>query len=296
MEKIAILVAIYNGRKWLDEQLTSILQQAEVEVDIFISVDLSSDSSYEYICDKYSSFNNIFILPYGMRYGSAGKNFYRLILDVDFTGYNYIAFADQDDIWYQNKLTRAVSLLANTEYDAYSSNVLAFWESGKECVIDKAQPQVKYDYLFEAAGPGCTYVFKNKLAQNFKSFIFENNLAKTVVLHDWLLYAYARANEYRWYIDEEPSMLYRQHSNNEVGANNNIRAAYKRIKLSRQGWYRTEILKLSNMFCKNTNKIFNSLNENGLFNRLYLLMNVKNLRRRNRDRLAIAILLLFNIM
>lgn len=296
MDKIAVLVAVYNGRKWVDEQLNSILEQSEVKLDLFISVDQSSDDSYDYLIEKYSLLNNVFFLPYGNRYGSAGKNFYRLILDVDFKKYEYIAFADQDDIWYKDKLFDAVSTLKNTEYDAYSSNVLAFWENGKKCLIDKAQPQVEYDYLFEAAGPGCTYVFKNKLALNFKHFLRENDNARDVVLHDWLLYAYARSNGYKWYINKDPSMLYRQHSNNEVGANNNLRAAYKRIKLSRQGWYRTEILKLNNLFENKTNNLACALNKKGMRNKLYIIMNVKKLRRRNRDRFAIAILILFDLI
>lgn len=296
MEKIAVLLAVYNGRKWIDEQLNSILEQDHLQKDIFISVDLSDDGSFQYLVDKYSYLDNIYILPYGERYGSAGNNFYRLVLDVDFSSYDYISFADQDDIWNKTKLSTAVSTIKRTGCDAYSSNVTAFWENGKQCLIDKAQPQVEYDFLFEAAGPGCTYVFKNELAVNFKNFLRTNSDARGVVLHDWLLYAYARSNGYNWFISKEPSMLYRQHSNNEVGANNNFKAACKRIKLSRQGWYRGEVLKLATMFIDKHSKLLHVLNTRNLASKFYLIINVLRLRRRNRDRFAIAIFIFFNLM
>jgi len=296
MKKIAVLLAAYNGRKWIDEQLKSIFEQVNVQMDVYISVDLSTDNSYEYFIDTYSSLNNVFILPYGNRYGAAGKNFYRLVLDVDFAGYDYVAFADQDDIWNRDKFSKAVSSLESMNIDAYSSNVTAFWESGKQCLIDKAQPQVEYDFLFEAAGPGCTYVFKKDLALNFQKFLRNNIDAQDVVLHDWLLYAYARSNGYQWFIDKNPSMLYRQHSNNEVGANNNIKAALKRIKKAREGWYRNEVLKLCNVFKFNNEEIISALIQGSFLKRIYLIASVKRFRRRNRDRFAIALFILFKLL
>ncbi|MCV5197981.1 hypothetical protein OFM41_31575, partial [Escherichia coli] len=76
---------------------------------------------------------------------------------------------------------------------AYSSNIIAFWEDGRKCLIDKAQKQVKYDYLFEAAGPGCTYVLTNELCDSFKKFYLKHSdEVGKVTLHDWMIYAYAR--------------------------------------------------------------------------------------------------------
>ena len=296
MEKIAVLLAVYNGREWIDEQLNSILQQKNVDLDVYISVDLSTDGSYEYLVANYSSYPQVTILPYGIRYGSAGKNFYRLVLDVNVEEYDFVSFADQDDIWNKKKLEQAINILTNNGFDAYSSNVVAFWDDGKKCLIDKAQPQVEYDYLFEAAGPGCTYVFNKDLCLNFQSFLLNYQNAKNIELHDWLLYAFARAGGFSWYIDKNAYMLYRQHSNNQVGANTNIKAAWKRIKLVKDGWYKNEILSLAEMFLSAPDCVYTALKENKLHHRLFLLKKVCSLRRRNRDRLVLFMLLFLNIL
>ncbi|MGJ7781546.1 hypothetical protein [Escherichia coli] len=46
MKRIAILLAAYNGARWLEEQISSILQQTNVEVTIYVSIDLSNDETY----------------------------------------------------------------------------------------------------------------------------------------------------------------------------------------------------------------------------------------------------------
>lgn len=294
MKKVAVLLAVYNGKKWIDEQLESILNQENVNVDIYISIDKSTDGSYEYIVSNYNK-NNIYILPYGERYGSAGKNFYRLVRDVNFSEYDFVSFADQDDIWHTDKLATAISTIDLKSIDAYSSNVIAFWEDGQSVVIDKAQPQLSYDYFFEAAGPGCTYVFNNPLAQAFKDFINNRAPDELAELHDWLLYAFARANGYKWYIDPKPGMLYRQHESNQVGANNSLKMWIKRIQLIRSGWYRGEVTKLIKLFCNSTD-LKNLITDSKSFKNNYKLSRlIDQLRRRQRDRVILYLSFLINI-
>ena len=163
-KKIAVLLASYNGVKYIKEQVDSILNQKEVDVTIFISDDLSTDKTIEYLQDIYKDFKNIVYLPSGSKFGGAGKNFFRLIRDVDFSSFDFISFVDQDDIWYDDKLIRAINTIKDKQIDAYSSNVLAFWEDGKEMIINKSSLQARYDYIFEAAGPGCTYVLKKRFS------------------------------------------------------------------------------------------------------------------------------------
>lgn len=225
MFNICVLLSVYNGVQWLETQVHSILAQEKVDVNIFISLDISSDNSLV-ICQNLAQMHEkIVLLPYGQRFGSAGQNFFRLIHDIDFTDYDYIAFADQDDIWLPNKLSSAIEKLKQTNSDGYSSNVTAFWEDGQEKQIDKAQPQRQWDFLFEAAGPGCTYVLTNKLATEIQ-YIVRNRYYdfKSVYLHDWFMYAFARSKGYQWVIDSTPYMRYRQHSSNEVGVNKGFKA------------------------------------------------------------------------
>ncbi|RYI21301.1 MAG: SDR family NAD(P)-dependent oxidoreductase, partial [Acetobacteraceae bacterium] len=92
----------------------------------------------------------------------------------------------------------------------YSSNVVAFWESGRELWVDKAQPQREQDHLFEAAGPGCTYVLTSELALAAQALAREqSSLLARLKYHDWLVYALARARGWRWVIDPESRLRYR---------------------------------------------------------------------------------------
>ncbi|WP_312193288.1 glycosyltransferase [Sphingobacterium sp.] len=295
MNKVAVLLAVYNGRTWVDEQLESILAQVEVNLDVFVSIDLSTDGSWDYLTEKYSSYKNVYFLPYGDKYGSAGKNFYRLVLDVNFDDYNYISFADQDDIWYANKLQHAIETIENKNVDAYSSNVLAFWDDGRTCLIDKAQPQTAFDYYFEAAGPGCTYVFAKKLGTAFREFLLSNKSAQDVTLHDWLIYAFARANNYKWYIDAVPGMRYRQHSSNQVGANISYKMWVKRIKLVNSGWYRKEVFKLVKLFETRFYPLRGITNQRNFKNSIMLIPFVFKFRRRLRDKIVLGVLLMLNL-
>jgi rhamnosyltransferase len=237
MPKIAIFLAAYNGMEWINQQLQSILMQIDVEVSVFISIDPSSDGTLQWCSELAAQDKRIKVLSPTVRFGGAAKNFFHLIREVDFSTYDYIAFADQDDIWLPNKLSRACEVLSKTHADAYSSNVMAFWEDGRESLIIKSQPQVKWDFLFEAAGPGCTYVFTRALAISFKAKLNERwSLAQSIELHDWLLYAFARANQFKWVIDDCANMRYRQHEKNQVGVNQGWQAKKQRLSKLFSGW------------------------------------------------------------
>ncbi|MGZ5029198.1 MAG: glycosyltransferase [Methylobacter sp.] len=235
--KIAVLLAAYNGQEYIEEQLDSILNQKDIDVSIFISIDLSTDNTYEW-CLEFSHLHaNVMILHYGAQFGGAAKNFFRLIRDVDFSTFDYISFSDQDDIWLLDKLIRAVNKIKETNSNGYSSNVMAFWLTGKRKLVEKSQPQRAWDYLFEAAGPGCTYVLSVDLASEIKKAVVKNwPEINKIGLHDWFIYAYARANGFNWFIDAWPSLLYRQHLDNQVGANKGWKAFSYRLKKVVGGW------------------------------------------------------------
>ena len=296
-KKIAVLLASYNGVKYIKEQVDSILNKKEVDVTIFISDDLSTDKTIEYLQDIYKDFKNIAYLPSGSKFGGAGKNFFRLIRDVDFSSFDFISFVDQDDIWYEDKLIRAIKTIEDKQLDAYSSNVLAFWEDGKEMVINKSSSQARYDYLFEAAGPGCTYVLKKDLAISLQKFISENweNVNK-VELHDWFIYAFARENNYKWHIDEKPSMRYRQHTSNQVGANDGLKAKLKRLKKVFSSWYREEIIKIIKVLrLENKYKFSKYILNKSYINNLLLLKYSFEFRRNKKEKLFLSLLILLGI-
>lgn len=237
LPSVAVCLAAFNGTHWLSEQLDSIFMQTGVAVTVFISVDQSSDGTEEWVDQASQKNSRIVVLPHGERFGGAARNFFRLLRELDFSGFDYVSFADQDDIWLSDKLVRAHQTLLNTGADAYSSNVIAFWSSGRKTLIRKSQPQQRWDFLFEAAGPGCTYVMKRALTSSIQELLKNHwDDVQQVGLHDWFSYAFARANGYKWVIDDYAGMLYRQHEENEVGVNLGWRASIHRARKVLSGW------------------------------------------------------------
>ena len=284
--KVAVLLALYNGMKWINEQVNSILNQKKVHVHIFISIDPSNDGSQEWAQKLACTNKQVTLLETNEKYGSAAPNFFRLIKDVDFSDYDFIAYADQDDIWNKNKLYRAIQIIKNNNYDAYSSNVIAFWPDGDKKLIKKSQAQVKWDFLFESAGPGCTFVLTKTLALDLKKFIIKNSKEmKLVWLHDWFTYAFARSNNYKWYIDEKPSLLYRQHLGNQVGANKGLSAIIYRAKFILAGKAMKQSSLLASLLDLENNSFVKKWHNHSRLGFLKLARHAKQCRRKPTDRL-----------
>ncbi|AMW84956.1 Alpha-L-Rha alpha-1,3-L-rhamnosyltransferase [Pseudomonas yamanorum] len=293
---MAVLLAAYNGTQWLQDQVDSILNQHGVDVTLFVSVDVSSDGTEGWFEELSKQDKRVRLLPYGMKFGGAAKNFFRLIRDVDFSNFDYISFSDQDDIWIDDKLSTAHEKLSNSEYLAYSCNVTAFWPDGRQVILDKSQKQREYDFVFEAAGPGCSYVLSVSQALRFKAFLVENwSVANEVSLHDWLAYAWYRSNKIAWFIDPSSKILYRQHSNNQVGANKGIKALVARLALMRSGWYRNEISKISSLLSAHLPQLPVALVRRGEVPFSFLVKNINSTRRRFRDRVLLAVVIVFGI-
>jgi len=293
LPKIAVCLAAFNGKQHIADQLKSILNQAEVEVTIYVSVDLSSDNTtalVESFCNKDV---RVILLNDNERYGSAAKNFFSLLRDGQFEAFDYVALSDQDDIWQVDKLSHAVHKISENNVDAYSSNVTAFWPNGKEKLIDKAQTQQQFDYMFESAGPGCTFVLTKRVALELQQYLIANQeKCQQVALHDWFIYAFARSKGFKWFIDSESHMLYRQHADNVIGANVGFKAKCVRWKKLREGWLIKQALLIADILGYTDAWPISKLKRYSLLDRLVLLINVKKLRRRLRDRVALALFLL----
>jgi rhamnosyltransferase len=293
--KVAVLLAAYNGMAWIEEQLASIQAQTAVNASIFISVDTSTDGTDEFCVEYQNSHRNVTVLPSVARFGGAARNFFRLLRDVDLSSFEYVAFADQDDIWKPEKLKRGISLLGAGLCDGYSSNVIAFWPDGRTALVDKAQPQVAWDYVFEAAGPGCTYILTQSLASEFKKSLVANwQQAQQVSLHDWYCYAFARGNGYRWHIDPQPGLYYRQHSNNQIGVNSGLKAVKARLSHIRSGWWFSQIRLISSLVQPRGGLAM--IASNGRISFVRLACMARQCRRRGRDQLLFAMICLLELV
>ena len=283
--RVAVLLAAYNGMQWIEEQLASILAQSAVQITVHISVDASDDGT-EGWCENFAARHaHVFLLPTGIRFGGASRNFFRLIRDVDLQEYDYVSFADQDDVWHVDKLQRAISSMRERSVDACSSNVTAFWEDGRTQLLNKAQPQTRWDFLFEAAGPGCTYVLSAPLVQAMKqSMLAQWSGLQEVSLHDWYCYAFARSHGFRWYIDPHPSMDYRQHESNQVGANTGLGTMIARYKTIHDGWWFTQVALIARLTGQSSDPFVGSWLALRRWQLIRLSFSSWHCRRRVRDR------------
>lgn len=295
--EFAVLLASFNGLLWIDEQVTSILQQEGVNVTIFVSDDASRDGTREWLERRTAQDSRMKLLPRSLRFGGAAKNFFRLIRDVEFSHFDYVALADQDDVWMPGKLRAAHNLLGVTGTFAYSSNVTAFWPDGRQKITEKACAQRDYDFLFESAGPGCTYVLNANAAGNCKSFLIANwTEVNAIALHDWFLYAWFRASKLTWCIDENSYVQYRQHQANQVGVNFGFKAAVNRFKLMQKKWYRGEVGKIAALALMKNDIIVAGIGKNGGAVSLDVLWRYgRQFRRRTRDRFYLLVLVIFGI-
>lgn len=299
--KVAVLMATYNGIEWISVQVDSVLSQQGVDLKLFVSDDCSTDSTRHWIRKLADSDGRVVLLPQIDRMGSAGKNFYRLICDVNLEGFDYISFADQDDVWHLNKLARHVALIKEQSAECISSNVMAFWPDGFEKLICKSQPQKKWDFIFESAGPGCSFLMTPWLVFKIREQLQSaSSVARCVVMHDWLAYAICRANNRKWVIDSIPSLRYRQHTNNVIGANSGVNAIFARLHKIRQGWYREEVSKICKVCAGinsdiNLNKLAKIIQKRTFLSQMQLLIFAGNARRKLTDRFVLILTILLFI-
>ena len=288
--KIAIILAAYNGMKYISIQIESILRQVNVELKIFISVDKSTDGT-EYFLKKWAlSEPRLILLPFGQFFGGAGPNFYRLLRDVDISGFDYLSFSDQDDIWHPEKLWRAHYLMADKKAVGYSSNFTAFWPSGKARLVNKAWPQRTWDFLFESAGPGCTYVLDSSLALQLQQLLRSaDKKVLSVDYHDWLTYAFARAHNYPWVIDAWSSMQYRQHAHNQIGVNSGWRSFWLRVRKILNGYGFEQSLLIADLVQASSLPVVHRGLRGGRLGYLWLALRATQCRRRRLDQILFFI-------
>lgn len=291
-DSVLVLVATRNGARWIDEQLDSLFGQVEVSVSVVASDDGSTDDTLARLLARASSNALIVLDPAAERLGSANRNFLRLIRDAPLGDATHVALADQDDVWDRDKCRKACDAMARLGVDAYSSDVTAFWPDGRQAYVRKSYAPRAHDHLFESAGPGCTFVIRRETFDALRSWVKLNyDGLRDASVHDWLIYAYGRTQGWRWYIDPRSTLRYRQHRDNEFGANAGARAGLRRIGRVLRGAYRQDVLRIAGLV-GDASWVSEALRRFHLRDRLRLATSARDFRRRPRDQLVLAILLL----
>ena len=300
---IAVLLATFNGERFICEQIDSILFQSGVRTTIYARDDGSTDGTRA-ILDRYvAAFPGrvVRLADAQRRFGAACENFFSMLVELQQAPHDYFAFADQDDIWLSDKLDRAVRQIVANDASGYASNLTAFSEQDQsEWVIRKDYPQRRSDYLFQSASAGCTYVFDAEVVRLIASRIGSvDEHDWSGMSHDWLCYAICRSHGLSWFIDDWSGIRYRQHALNQFGAMPGFSGVLKRLALVRRGWYR-DVLMRNRCFLNPENaadqSILRRIERFNLRDRLWLALHATELRREPRAQLGLAVALLAGLL
>lgn len=220
---VDILLATYNGSRFVGEQIESIRRQTYMNWRLLVSDDCSTDGTLDVVKQFARTDSRIQIVSEGIKHGGAKENFFSLMRHSDS---RYCMFCDQDDVWLPGKIAntfdlmrrlegehRDVPLLVFTDMKVVDGNLATIHESF-ECFssIDPSRsrfPQV----IAQSLGAGCTMMVNAET----RDISLKIGSTDDVIMHDWWITLVAAAFGHIAYLDEATS-LYRQHGMNELGA------------------------------------------------------------------------------
>ena len=214
---ISVVVATFNGERFLREQLDSILAQTIPPAEIVVVDDGSADGTMA-ILEAYASADPRFRIHRNEANLGYVRNFER---GMRLATSGLVALSDQDDVWLPHKLATLCSRLGDGLI-VYSDSELVD-ERGRRLGrrMSDLKNQIGYDsclmYAVGAWAPGHTMLFRRELVERCLPF-------PTLVTHDYWLGFVATCHGAIRYVDE-PLVLYRQHPGNVIGADTRARKA-----------------------------------------------------------------------
>ena len=282
---VVVLMTTYNGEKFIASQIESIINQKNINLKLIISDDKSNDETQKVLYTFKKKYPKIIELVFQKkRIGSAGKHFFHLIEKVKLNNsIDFVCLSDQDDEWFEDKIIKSINLLNQTNTFGYSSNYYLKNKSSLK-LYDKISKQKLYDYFFESPGPGCTFTLSKSLFLTFQAKI-RKDFPRNITYHDWLIYSFARSNNFNWVIDDNPSINYRQHDNNVIGENISVKAKAKRVKLLFNGWWLKQIKNILIWLNNDKSKKFYNKFFYKRYRCLKLIFIIKHCRRKKFDAL-----------
>lgn len=207
---ICVMMSTYNGEKYIEQQIGSIVNQKDVNVNLLIRDDGSSDRTIEIINRLKESYGNITLIE-GKNLGCK-RSFLELLysrVDADF-----YAFADQDDVWYESKMAKCYDEIKNEDGPALvctnlmavdsELNVHGILYSNES--IERMKVESKYNYLSNMQG--CVMFWNRALQDIIISYRPQKN-----VEHDIWVCSVANSVGINKILPE-PLIKYRRHSNN----------------------------------------------------------------------------------
>jgi glycosyltransferase involved in cell wall biosynthesis len=234
-ERVAVLLAAYNGAGFIAEQLDSILAQRYPHVDIYIRDDGSSDGTPEIVASYQKEYpKRITVIKDDKGNLGVVGNFNELLSRVDAA---YYMLSDQDDIWIPEKTDVLLDLMRRAERDEPGVPVLAHSDL---MLVDEANRSIAQSfYRYESLRPD--------LWKDIDSIVFQNVVTGAAAMinraareravpiprhapvHDWWLAGIA-AGFGRIVYTSEVTVRYRQHGENIVGAQSALRSIFNRVR------------------------------------------------------------------
>lgn len=223
--RVAVIISTYNGEKYLQEQIDSILSQSSVDVEIFIRDDGSTDSTKTLLSEYVANYVNIHV-DFGSNIGYPKSFFLELFKAGEF---DYYSFSDQDDYWDHQKLYKACMMLSNFSLNksgVYYSNLEVCNKDLIPIKVTKFEERKKTleSVTTRRSIAGCTMVINRELY----TIIVKNQDPNVVVgSHDNYIISLCYAIGGQVICDKTPYIKHRQHSSNTSGATNSV---IKRIR------------------------------------------------------------------
>ena len=222
---VEILLATRNGSEYLEAQIESVFQQSYPHWCILAHDDGSVDSTVDILLGFARKHPDKFrVIQDGLVTGSAARNFNHLLAH---STANYVMFCDQDDFWFPDKVGLSINRCLELELEYGSSLPLAIFSD--LCVADcnlrlinsslfahqKTSPSLAYDAIslsIRNCVTGCT------LLLNRSAVKCAYPVPSSSLMHDWWCGLRVLSSGGRLVCLEYPTILYRQHGGNSVGA------------------------------------------------------------------------------
>lgn len=220
-DRVEILLATYNGEHYLREQLESILNQDYDDWIIHACDDASTDRTYEILEEYRDKYPHKFIINKNqIGLGSAKKNFMNLIRN---SSCDYVMCCDQDDVWLPSKVSLTLQemkkneqeempVLVHTDLKVVDSKLQVMSESFFEHSNFRKEFELN-EILIQNFVTGCTMMMNRPMVELMSRV---DDCGK-ILMHDWVASVLATSIGKVAFVDE-PTMLYRQHAINSVGA------------------------------------------------------------------------------
>lgn len=246
MAQIDILMAVYNGERFVAQQIDSILAQGFSDWRLVIQDDCSADRTLE-ICEGYAQKHpgKIVCLRRAENSGAADRNFYSLMAKAEAP---YVMFCDHDDVWLPDKVGATFAKMRELERE-YGEDVPLLVHTDltvvEETLAVRAPSMAKLQKLntrpsfsqlvVQNMVTGCTVMVNRCLLARI------GTPPEQAIMHDWWMALVAGAMGAVGYLDR-PTILYRQHGGNEVGAKDAGSLAYCGERLKDQAGARRVLL------------------------------------------------------